>query len=133
MEDADVMREYEMSQATIEIISSQLGPDMPATHRRAESWEDCLKAAEVLCAEAQQALGELRDPLDWQSLPKDKSVRVVYLVDELGPVIRWLLPEAPEVRAVLGGIFHDDLERGEGGGRARSGWLKVLEKSVRVE
>jgi hypothetical protein len=78
------------------------------------------------------AFGELRDPVDWRSLPPDQPLRVVYLVDRMGPVLRWLLPEDSRVAAALGGIYHDHLERGDGHGEARSGWLTVSGEGVSV-
>jgi hypothetical protein len=80
----------------------------------------------------QSGFDELRDPVDLRSLPMDKLVRIVYLVNESGPVIRWLLPDDPDVQSLLGGINHDHLERGEGHGVARSGWLRKLKAGVRV-
>jgi hypothetical protein len=118
-----MITEYEMREATIENISSSLQPFMSAW--RSPSWKAIMDAYEG----EQQIFGELRDPVDWNNLPKGKYFRIVYLVDELGPVIRWLLPEDPQY---LGGIFHEDLARGDGAGTARSGWLKVLEHTVRV-
>ena len=76
--------------------------------------------------------GELRDPIDWTRLPLDHPLRAVYLVDEVGPVVRWLLPEDAAVTGALGGIYHDHLERGDGHGRALSGWITVSEDSVMV-
>lgn len=80
----------------------------------------------------QAAFGELRDPVDWLSLPLDQPLRVVYLVDRTGPVLRWLLPDDPRAAAALGGIYHDHLERGDGHGEARSGWLTVSMDGVSV-
>lgn len=75
--------------------------------------------------------GELRDPMDLSILPFDKPVRIVYLVDTIGPVLRWLVPEVLAER-ILGGIFHDHLERGDGHGHARSGWLRIDAEGVTV-
>ena len=79
-----------------------------------------------------QAFGELRDPIDWRGLPKEKHLRVVWLVDDKGSVVRWLWPEH-KYADILGGIFHDYLERGDGHGEARSGWLWVSDAGVRVD
>ena len=119
------MTEFVMSQATIESISLVLQPYVSA--RRTPSWKEILSMED-----AQHGFGELREPVDWHSLPYGKLLRIVYLVDELGPVIRWLLPEAPDLTGALGGVYHDHLERGDGDGRARSGWIEVLKNSVRV-
>ena len=35
-------------------------------------------------------MGEVRVPGDWNNLPKDREIRVVYLVDHRGPVVRWV-------------------------------------------
>jgi hypothetical protein len=80
----------------------------------------------------QAAFGELRDPIDWLSLPRDQPLRVVYLVDRTGPVLRWLLPNDRSAAGALGGMFHDHLERGDGRGEARSGWLTVSLDGVSV-
>jgi hypothetical protein len=68
-------------------------------------------------------LGEVRTPTDWQKVPAETALRVVYLVDDVGPVIRWLVP-GPEVERILGGSLHDHLENGDGRDHARSGWMK---------
>jgi hypothetical protein len=47
-------------------------------------------------------------------------------------VVRWLLPNAAGVAAVLGGSYHDHLERGDGHGRALSGWITVSRADVRI-
>lgn len=124
------MIEYEMSQATIENISSELQPFISPI--RVSSWKELIRYRDRFSEGKRLGFGELRDPVDWSSLPEGKDLRIIFLVDELGPVIRWLLPEAPEVSKLLGGIYHDDLERGDGDGKARSGWLVVTKRSVRV-
>jgi len=67
------------------------------------------------------SFGEIRASKDWKTIPVGQPVRVVYLVDNRGPVIRWLA--AAEAADILGGSSHERLERGDGGGRARSGYL----------
>lgn len=70
-----------------------------------------------------QSFGEVRVPADLERLPRGRQLRVVYLVDERGPVLRWLVSEDAEAVRMLGGMFHDDLEGGDGRGQARCGWL----------
>ena len=58
-------------------------------------WSDFLKVW------GGKGLGEVRNPTDWDGLPRGKALRVVYLVDEEGPVVRWVDPTNTEVLAVI--------------------------------
>jgi flagellar basal body rod protein FlgC len=67
-------------------------------------------------------LGEIRNPDQLQKIPFDRSVRVVYMVDEDGPVIRWVDPTHPKAQS-LGFLYHDDLSNVDGTDLS-SGWLR---------
>ena len=47
-------------------------------------WEDIKKIYED-----SGAIGEIRTPEDWRSFPRDVAVRVVFLHDLHGPLLRW--------------------------------------------
>jgi hypothetical protein len=113
-----------LREPTVESIRLRLGHyDSRSTGR--PKWAQIVKHGRG------QAFGELRDPIDWRGLPKE-GLRVVWLVDDKGPVIRWMWPEHRSAGLLLGGTFHDDLERGDGHGEACSGWLYVSDAGVRV-
>lgn len=91
-------------------------------------WRECLRLQNRSAA---PSFGDVRTADDWYRVPVDQPVRAVYLIDEHGPVIRWCTDKAA---IVLGGFFHDYLERGDGGGAARSGWLiRRLDGSIEVK
>ncbi len=74
-------------------------------------------------------IGEIRTSEDWSRLPRDIHLRVVFLVDEQGPVIRWGAPES--MRVILGGMNHQHLLRGDGDlTTVRSGWVHVSHEGV---
>ena len=101
---------------TLAEIADRLAPF--AGRPRSPAW------AEIIARHREHSgFGELREPVDWNRLPFNQPVRVVYLVDRSGPVLRWMLPEDMDAVHVLGGMFQDQLERGEARGAPRSGWL----------
>lgn len=106
-----------MQQATVELIGARLGPFEGVSSRIAPEWPDIISLYPD-----DSSFGEVRSPDDWHCVPVERWVRVVYLVDDRGPVIRWASDEA--AGGTLGGCFHDRLERGDGVGHARSGWLR---------
>jgi len=115
-----------MVDQSVELLGQQL-KTMGRSSPHRESWRTLLRMAG-----APPSFGEVRSQSEWQQVPADCWVRVVYLIDDLGPVIRWVVPNARSAR-VLGGFFHDHLENGDSHNSARSGWLRrSLDGSVEV-
>lgn len=81
-------------------------------------WRELIQLAGV-----PPSYGELRSPGEWHGLPVDRWLRIVYLIDDVGPVIRWLDPKGGQTESRLGGCLHDHLENGDSHNSARSGWL----------
>jgi hypothetical protein len=78
-------------------------------------------------------LGEIRTHADLAATPEDVRLRVVYL-DDSGPVIRWMLDGSTTAAGYVGGTIHDRLERGDGHGAARCGYLtRRSDGSVNLE
>jgi hypothetical protein len=48
----------------------------------------------------------------------------LFLVDERGPVLRWLTSDDALVARFLGGFNHYDIEQGDGRDQPRSGWIR---------
>jgi hypothetical protein len=65
----------------------------------------------------------VRNPGEWQRIPADRLVRVVYLIDDLGPAIRWVDNDRTQSQGEKI-VFHADLENGDGHNSARSGYLR---------
>jgi hypothetical protein len=78
--------QYELTQsgATVERIAAGLGP-LKETGWLGPPWRDWLKT----CGGSD--LGEIRCHEDLEALPSHKALKALYLVDDAGPVIRWVV------------------------------------------
>jgi hypothetical protein len=83
------------------------------------SWSECLRLGAP-----RKILGEIRTLEAWEGLPRDISLRAIYLIDDKGPVIRWGNPDT--MTKVLAGFYHDHLVcEGDELTDAKSGFIKV--------
>ena len=106
-----------MELPTVEEVAERLPPLNPQGGMRpSPAWRDIMDMFQHT-----SSIGEVRTAEDWSRLPAERPVRVVYLIDDQGPVLRWSDEATPILASVL---FHHDLERGDGLGRARSGYVR---------
>jgi hypothetical protein len=71
-------------EATVERIAAGLGP-LKETGWLGPDWRDWLKT------DGGPDLGEIRSHEDLEALPSNKALKALYLVDDAGPVIRWVV------------------------------------------
>lgn len=92
--------------------------EYPSSTKRSPSWRELVETRGPT-----DQWGEAHSDNDLGQIPVDVNIRVVVLNDQYGQALRWLVDGSTTAADVLGGYFHDHLERGDGGGTARSGYL----------
>jgi hypothetical protein len=115
-------------------ITNKKMPEHVAIHMRSPfdtgyrsriTWSEALRLGVY-----RKSVGEIRTLESWESLPRDKRLRAIYITDDKGPVIRWGDPETMDT--VLSGNIHDNLvcEGDKTIDDARSGWITVSKDGI---
>ena len=128
-------------------IGEFLRPYKGPAHSQARSWAFILgMKAYQKSADGQKSAGEIRSSCDLNDLPRDVSLRALFLEDERGPVVRWVYnPDPPKIDPVRemerrldpsfkrgtswaeahkGIITHWEIDAGDGQGKARQGYIR---------